>query len=171
MRIFTGRMHQSFFQIGRFLGAVSLWIISSSIACASQSASLQWSPETGTNVAGYALYVGTNSGNYTSRIDVTTNTLGTVSGLTNGTTYYFVVTAYDPEDVESTPSNEADFVAPGSNPPTLNAVTNYNMAALGQLTISNSATDPVKTNVLTYSLDPGAPTNMNIDSTNGVLEW
>ena len=95
----------------------------------------------------------------------------TLTGLTNGMTFYFVATAYDSADVESTPSNEAEFVAPSNNPPTLNPITNYYVAALSYLVFTNAGTDPVRTNHLTFSLDPGAPTNMFIDPTNGMLEW
>jgi hypothetical protein len=147
------------------------WISSCAIALGSQSVSLQWNPNTDTNVAGYALYIGTTSGDYTSRIDVGTNTVSTISGLTNGTTYYFVTTDYDSEDVESTPSNQAEYVTPTNNPPVLNAISNYNVGALSNLLINTTATDSVRTNQLTFSLGSGAPTNMYIDPTNGELEW
>lgn len=145
---------------------------SCTIAWGSQDVSLQWTPNSDTNVAGYALYIGTNSGDYPSRIDVGTNTTSTLSGLSNGLTFYFVATAYDSAGVESTPSNETNFVAPINNPPTLNPLSsNYNAAPLSTLIINNTATDSVQNDALTFSLDPGAPTNMDINPTNGELEW
>ncbi len=137
----------------------------------SQSVSLSWNPNPDTNVVGYALYVGHTSGNYSSRIDVGTNTTSTLSGLSNGATFYFVATAYDSSDVESAPSNEAQFVAPSNNPPVLNAITNFSIAALGELIISNRATDSSQNAVLTYSFVGSAPTNMVINPTNGLIDW
>ena len=47
------------------------------------------------NATGYRLYYGTSSGNYSSSIDATNQTTLTVSGLTDGARYYFVVKAYN----------------------------------------------------------------------------
>lgn len=172
MRICIGRMRVSVFgwRIG-FLTSVLIWIFSGVTLFGAQDVSLTWTPNPDTNVAGYALYVGTNSGSYSSRIDVGTNTLTTVSGLTNGVTYYFVTTDYDSADVESTPSNEAQFAAPTNNPPALNTISNYNIAVLSNWVITVTASDSIKKDALTFSLDPGAPTNMDIDPTNGTLAW
>jgi hypothetical protein len=61
-------------------------------------------------LAGYRIYYGTSSGTYLQApgngIDVGNVTTFTVTGLTPGTTYYFVATAYDATD-ESVFSNEA----------------------------------------------------------------
>jgi hypothetical protein len=77
-----------------------------------QSVSLAWNPDTSGAAIGYYLYFGTNSAALSSRIDVGTNILATISGLAVGKTYYFVVTAYDSARVESPPSNETSFVVP-----------------------------------------------------------
>ncbi|MBI4691568.1 MAG: fibronectin type III domain-containing protein, partial [Nitrospirae bacterium] len=45
-------------------------------------------------VDGYKVYYGTQSGNYTNLVDVGKTTSYTITGLTNGTTYYVSVTAY-----------------------------------------------------------------------------
>jgi len=57
-------------------------------------------------VAGYKLYYGTSSRNYSNNINVGMVTSYTVSGLAPGT-YYFTVTAYDASGNESGFSNEA----------------------------------------------------------------
>jgi hypothetical protein len=60
-----------------------------------------------TDLAGYKLYYGTSSGNYTSMINVgnaATYTY-TINNLARGT-YYFAVTAYDTQNNESSYSNE-----------------------------------------------------------------
>jgi hypothetical protein len=148
-----------------------LWITSGTFTMATQSVSLSWNPTPDTNVTGYALYVGHATGNYSSRVDVGTNVTCTLSGLSNGATYYFVSTAYNSAQVESPPSNEAQFIAPSNNPPVLNPITNFNVAALGELIITNRATDSAQNVVLTYSFVGGAPTNMVINPTNGLIDW
>jgi hypothetical protein len=68
-------------------------------------ANLAWNASTSANVAGYKLYYGTSSGNYTNNIKVGMVTSYTVSGLAPRT-YYFAVTAYDASGNESGYSNE-----------------------------------------------------------------
>jgi hypothetical protein len=79
----------------------------------SQSVILAWDSIADTNVVGYAIYYGTNSGNYMSRLDAGGINAIAVPGLTEGVTYYFVVTAYDAQRTESDPSNEVAYVVPG----------------------------------------------------------
>jgi hypothetical protein len=78
---------------------------------------LGWDPSTAPDVAGYRLYVGETSGNYTSVIDVGNATTATVSNLTVGTTYYFALTAYDSTGLESPLSSEISYVVAGPPPP------------------------------------------------------
>ena len=82
-------------------------------ALAGQSVSLAWDSSPDTNVTGYVVYSGNASGTYSSRVDVGTNTSTTVASLAEGSTYYFVVTAYNADGIESGPSNEVDFIVPG----------------------------------------------------------
>jgi uncharacterized repeat protein (TIGR01451 family) len=101
--------------VGRQFGC--LLMLSMTVVCldvrADQSVSLAWDPSPDTNVVGYAVYYGSASGAYDSRLDVGTNTLATVAGLLKGLTYFFVVTAYDADGLESEPSNEVSFDVPG----------------------------------------------------------
>ncbi|MDB6019488.1 MAG: C-terminal target protein, partial [Pedosphaera sp.] len=56
--------------------------------------------------------------------------------------------------------------------PVLAVITNYTIHARSLLNIAASATDPdLPANILTFSLDPGAPTGAIINPTNGILAW
>ena len=69
------------------------------------TATLAWNAVTDPSLSGYNVKVGMSSGLYSRTITVGNVTSYTVDGLTNGTTYYFTVTAYNPAG-ESGPSNE-----------------------------------------------------------------
>jgi hypothetical protein len=59
---------------------------------------LSWTKSPDSDVTGYLVYYGTNSGVYygeDSPLDAGTATSVRISGLTNGTLYYFAVAAYD----------------------------------------------------------------------------
>jgi Fibronectin type III domain len=82
-----------------------------------RSVTLAWSANTptndpGTNTVGYRLHIGRASANYTQTIDVGSSTTTTVSLLVSGSTYYFVVGAYNAAEIEGPYSNEVSFTAP-----------------------------------------------------------
>jgi fibronectin type 3 domain-containing protein len=75
---------------------------------ATNTASLTWSANTESDLAGYKVYAGTSSGHYTAPIATLpkTTTGYTATGLQTGTTFFFVVTAYDNAGNESLHSGE-----------------------------------------------------------------
>ena len=73
----------------------------------SAQVSLAWDRNTETDIAGYRVYYGTASRAYNWFVDVGNTTTFTVTGLTDGATYYFAATAYDTSHLESTYSVEA----------------------------------------------------------------
>ncbi len=77
----------------------------------SNSATLSWDSVSNTSLSGYRVYFGTTPGSYTQPkgqgISVGNVTTYTVLGLSNGTRYYFAVTAFDTSGNESVYSNEA----------------------------------------------------------------
>lgn len=69
------------------------------------SVQLSWDASPDTNVVGYAIYAGTNTGNHYLRHDAGLTYTTRITNLTS-TTWYFVATAYTAEELESLPSNE-----------------------------------------------------------------
>ncbi len=86
---------------------------------AAQTVSLAWDPSPDTNVVGYFVYTGLQSGNYTSRTDAGLNMTNVVSGLVEAQTNYYAVTAYDAYGTESDYSNEVAYNVPGPVAPAL----------------------------------------------------
>ena len=66
------------------------------------TASLAWDPVADADLAGYRVYYGTSPGTYTQSVDVGNVLATTVTGLTDCTTYYFGIKAYDTAANEST---------------------------------------------------------------------
>jgi chitinase len=73
---------------------------------------LAWNAVSAADLAGYVLYYGYGPGNYTLSLDVGNYTTTAVSGLDQGKTYYFVVTAYGVDGNESAFSNEVGYTVP-----------------------------------------------------------
>jgi Fibronectin type III domain len=101
----------------------SLIVLFMAVACFLASAqarqvTLVWDANTN-DVDGYRLHYGTRSGSYTRQLDVGLATTATVTGLTDATTYFFVINAYNASG-ESPPSNEVsdDPNATPTPPPT-----------------------------------------------------
>ena len=81
-------------------------------AMAVQNVMLSWNPSSVPGVAGYKVYFGGTSGNYTSMVDAGNATNVTISGLADGSTNYFSATTYDASTNESALSDEVIFVTP-----------------------------------------------------------
>ena len=67
-----------------------------------------------TDLAGYKIYYGTATGNYTYIVDAGNVTTYTFTNLTDGLTYYFVATSYNAARLESSYSNEVSKIIPPS---------------------------------------------------------
>ena len=86
-----------------------------------------------TDLAGYKIYYGTSSGNYTQTIDAGNVITYQVAGLTNGGTYYFSVTAYDAAGNESGYSTEVSKTVAGADTtaPAISGVYSNNITTTG----------------------------------------
>ena len=108
-------------------------------------ATLAWDPNAESDLAGYRIHYGTASGSYSVHTGVQKVTTYTVTGLTEGQTYYFAATAYDSSGNESGYSNQVSYAVPGVNgAPTTPATPSGPASALVNVaaTFSTSATDP-----------------------------
>ncbi|HUA38790.1 MAG TPA: fibronectin type III domain-containing protein, partial [Candidatus Sulfopaludibacter sp.] len=81
-----------------------------------QSVTLGWNPATNANVAGYNIYYGSASGNYTNLTFVGNVTNATIAGLAQGATYYFAATTLGTSGLESGYSSEVSYTVPSTVP-------------------------------------------------------
>jgi hypothetical protein len=77
---------------------------------------VMWDPNTEANLAGYIVCIGTQSGVYTTIIDVGNVTSHTVTNLPDGRRYYVVIKAYNTEYLVSLPSQEVFVDLPAWTP-------------------------------------------------------
>jgi len=109
---------------------------------------LGWDAGSASASAGYILYYGEVSGYYSVALDVGTATTAAISGLYEGRTYYFTVTAYNVDGDESPYSNEVTytFAEADSTPPTVALTSPVNGASVPKkstVTIGATASDNI----------------------------
>jgi hypothetical protein len=76
---------------------------------------LAWDPPADGLTAGYLIFVGTSPQSYSAQVNAGNATSFTVTGLSSGITYYFVVRAYSTSGALSAPSSEVQAVAGASS--------------------------------------------------------
>jgi len=147
-------------------------------AFATGSVTLAWNASTDPSVAGYNIYYGGTSGNYTNEICAGNATNATISGLVQGTTYYFAATSYASSGMESSFSSEVSYLVPMNvpivnQPPTLNTITNLTInenAGLQTVSLSGitaGATNENETLTITaVSSNTGLIPNPTVNYTN-----
>jgi len=101
-----------------------------------QAVTLAWNRNADSTTAGYKLYYGGASLNYTNVIDAGNTTNNTVSGLVQNSLYFFAVTAYNAAGLESDFSAELSYTvaAATNNSPTISAIANQTIARNGVTT-------------------------------------
>ena len=100
------------YQVLFVLFILPIWFARVNCAAA-QTVTLGWNASVSSDVVGYNIYYGTNSGSYPNKIDAGEVTTFTISNLTAGVTYYFAATDYDAGGNESGYSSEISFLLPG----------------------------------------------------------
>lgn len=110
-------------------------------------ASLSWDANTEADLAGYKVYYGTSSRSYGTPIDVNNQTTFTVTGLSEGQTYYFAVTAYNNTNVESAFSAEVSKTFSDTVSPILSSIAAGSITGTGAVitwTTNEAATAQVE---------------------------
>lgn len=93
---------------------IGLSLLLAMVADAAQSVTLAWNANTETNLAGYRLYWGTGTRTYGNLKNVPAPaTTTTITNLQVGRTYFFAVTAYTDDGMESDYSDEVFYKVPG----------------------------------------------------------
>jgi hypothetical protein len=100
-------------------------ILAGAATAAAGDVTLAWDPNSEGNLAGYKIYYGTAPGVYGTPITIGTQATYTVTGLPAGT-YYFAVTAYNTEGLESGYSNEVSTAVTGTSACDINSDTSTN---------------------------------------------
>ena len=104
--------------LSRCLGAALIAAALTVSVQGQSSVTLAWDPNPGSAIAGYRLYDGVASQTYTNVIDTGAATTQAITNLAAGVTYFFAVTAYDTNGLESDYSSEVSYTVP---PPTNSA--------------------------------------------------
>jgi hypothetical protein len=133
----------------------------------SQSVTLAWNASPDPTVVGYNISYGGASGVYTNTVNVGTNMQFTLSGLTPGSTYYFVTTSYNASGIQSIPTPEVAYVVPGllsvTGPSVTNLAVNLQFAVASSTSYQLQASSDLRSwsNIWTFSSG----------STNGVIQF
>ena len=76
------------------------------------SVTLAWDPSAESNVSGYKVHYGHSSRTYPFVVDAGNETRQTIGNLQEGVSYYFAVTAYNVDGLESDFSGEISYAVP-----------------------------------------------------------
>lgn len=117
---------------------------------------ISWDRNAEADLAGYKIYYGTSSGQYTQIIDVGQVTSYTVGGLSEGVKYFFAVTAYDTAKNESDFSQEVSATIPVTDmtPPTIYAIIVKSAVSL-DLIYSEKVDKATAENIANYRINNG----------------
>ena len=147
------------------------WLIFLAFAPSAEAATitLAWDPPSDELTTGYIVAYGTKSRSYTSTVDVGFETSISIDGLTAGTTYYFVVAAYNASGTLSLPSAEVSGVAGStggsSSPGSPSAPTAFTANVRENRFVTLRWTAPSASGVTGYRISAGsAPGKENVGS-------
>ena len=124
------------------------------------AATATWNPNPESDIAGYILSYGTQSGVYSVSINVGKVTTYQVTTLTPGQTYYFVVQAYDTSGLTSADSAEVVFADPVTSPPSITSLSQTSGPVGTAVTIAGANFGTTKgTSTVTFNGIAATPTS------------
>ena len=136
------------------------------------AAVVNWIRSPDPKVIGYRMYCGTNSGHYLISYPTGNVTSNLVAGMAAGVTYFFAVTAFGTNGIESPFSEEINFV-PGQPLVQLRAAPNHQFALTLAGLIAHSydieATQDFQTWSVIGNVTTGAAGSMSFTDTNAAL--
>jgi hypothetical protein len=146
----------------RNIGVIVIGIISLFPSfCPAAALLVTWIANTDSDLAGYKVYYGTQSGTYGTIADVQKATSYQISNVQNGSTYYVTVASYDNSGNESSHSTEISAYSPVAVPAT------DSTAPTGSVVINSGATTTA-TSAVTLTLSSsdagGSVTGMKISN-------
>ncbi|MEY3896454.1 MAG: hypothetical protein RLZZ214_1974, partial [Verrucomicrobiota bacterium] len=130
------------------------------------NATVSWNSNPESDITGYRLAYGTTLGVYNNQVSVGTNPTTSISGLTAGTTYYFVVSAVNQAGLQSQSSAVVSYWVPTVTPTNRAPVALANSLTVSEDTALNlvlTGTD-ADSNPLTFSV-VNAPTKGALSGT------
>ena len=134
------QLFNSMFRRGRALLALVSVLVLFPVIASGAAVGLAWDANTEPDLAGYKIYYGTASGNYSHSIDVGNVTEYTLTGLDEGVTYYLAATAYDADNNESDYSVELIHLsAVNSHQITATAGANGSISPSGGVTVTHGS--------------------------------
>ena len=136
-----------------------IWMVlalSAQLTPASQSVLLTWQASPVPAVSGYRIYYGPASGYYTNYVTAGNVTNLTICGLEDGSIYFFAAKSYDSTGTESGFSNETIFTGATAQPAQTLYLSGHSLSASG---------------LYQFSLAPGAPAGLVLNSTNANVVW
>lgn len=120
--------------------ALAFFLTMAARSAAADTLTVMWDPSPDSSVAGYLVYVGTQSGVYGSAYDVGNTTSFRYSNATAGQSYYFAVAAYFPGPVIGTKSTEVSGSSNGA--PVILNPGNQSSVVGNAVTLQLSGSDP-----------------------------
>ena len=116
--------------------AIGLFLISMGFNLQAADVQLAWDSPTNnvdgtvlTDLTGFKVFCGTASRNYSTATTVGNTNTCAVTGLLQGSTYYFAVSAVDSNAVESDYSSELVLTVPDTTPPSISVVATMSLTA------------------------------------------
>jgi hypothetical protein len=110
----NGQQSRTLIALRRIIVAVLTMVgcMAGDTAWAERKVTLAWDGSSDGTIAGFAVYVREENSPELARVDVGGSTQAEISGLKEGLSYTFHVTAYNPLGIESPPSQPISFFVP-----------------------------------------------------------